>query len=310
MTYSLIVPIFNEEDNIPSLYKRLIAVMGEISDGYEIIFINDGSHDNSQSLLEAMHQKNERIKIINFSRNFGHQIAVSAGLNYCSGDKIAILDADLQDPPEILPKFFKALENGCDVVYAVRKQRKEIFLKKIAYHLFYRFLKLMVDIEIPLDAGDFCVMNKRVVKALNSLPERNRFVRGLRSWIGFKQIGLEYERSARYAGKSKYNLKKLFDLAFDGIFSFSYLPLKIMFSLGFTSLFISVIGIIGAIYLRLFTDAYKQVPGFATTIILVMFVGGLQLFSIGIMGEYLRRIYDETKLRPQYIVESTVGFNS
>lgn len=309
MKYSIILPVYNEQENLESLYKRVEKVFKGLNEDYEIIFINDGSLDRTNDILVGLNKKNNKVKIINFSRNFGHQIAVSAGLNFSSGDQVAILDADLQDPPEILPKFFKKLNEGYDVVYAIRKKRKENIIKRSAYSLFYKILHLMASVDIPLDSGDFCVLSQRMVKTINSFPERNRFVRGLRSWAGFKQIGLEYERSKRLAGTSKYGLRKLFKLAFDGIFSFSFVPLQIMFVLGSISLFLSILGIFWATYMKFFTTAYNQVPGFATTTILIMFVGGLQLFSIGIMGEYLRRVYDEVKQRPQYIIESKIGFN-
>lgn len=308
MKYSLIFPVFNEEENVGVLYKRVKKVMDDLGQEHELIFVNDGSFDTTSHKLLQLHKKDKKVKMINFSRNFGHQVAVSAGLRYSTGDYIAILDSDLQDPPEILPKFFKKLEGGYDAVYAIRKDRKEGLVKKFAYGSFYRFLKTIANIDIPLDSGDFCVMKRRLVDAINSLPERNRFVRGLRSWVGFKQAGLEYEREARFAGKSKYTLRKLFKLAFDGIFSFSYVPLQAMFYLGLISLVLSVLGSIAAVYFRFFTTAYNRVPGFATTVILLLFIGGLILFSIGIMGEYIRRIYDEIKQRPQFIIESTVGF--
>lgn len=308
MQYSLIIPVFNEEATLEALYKRVKTVLNKQRGSHEIIFINDGSTDQTSTILNTLHKKDASVKIINFSRNFGHQTAVTAGLNFTKGDAVAILDADLQDPPEVLPKFFSKLNEGYDVVYAIRINRKENFFKRASYRLFYRLLHKVANIAIPLDSGDFCVMSQRAVDAINSMPERNRFVRGLRSWIGFSQIGVFYERHARYSGKSKYTLSKMFKLAFDGIFSFSYVPLQLMFYLGSVSLFLSTIGVFGAVYLRFFTTAYSRVPGFATTIILVMFVGGLQLFSIGIMGEYMRRIYDEIKQRPQYIISSTIGF--
>lgn len=308
MRLSVIFPVFNEEANIRDLYDKTKKIVDQMDGGYELIFINDGSWDATLAILFDLHEKNENIKIINFSRNFGHQNAVSAGLKYAEGDYVAILDADLQDNPEILPSFIKKLDEGYDVVYAIRKKRKENLIKRLAYSFFYRMLKSVANINIPLDSGDFCVMSKRVVKVLNSLPERNRFIRGLRSWVGFKQAGIEYERSARFAGESKYTLSKMMKLAFDGIFSFSYLPLQFMFFLGLLALVLSFIGIVFAVYMKFFTTNYARVPGFATTIILVMFVGGLQLFSIGLVGEYLRRVYDEIKQRPSYIIESLVGF--
>src|SRR3989338_1555113 len=215
MKYSAIVPVFNEEENLHVLYVRVKGVLKKLGGDHEIILVNDGSYDSTLLLLKKLNDKDKTVKVINFSRNFGHQIAVSAGLKYSSGDYIAILDGDLQDPPEILPKFFKKLDDGYDAVYAIRKNRKENVFKKAAYSLFYRFLKKIASIDIPLDSGDFCVMNKKVVDAINTLPERNRFVRGLRSWVGYKQIGLAYERNPRYAGKSKYNMSKLMKLAFD-----------------------------------------------------------------------------------------------
>lgn len=308
MQYSFILPVYNEEANIHGLYQRLAKVMNKLNDRYELIFVNDGSTDATLPLLMKLHQKHAEIKIINFSRNFGHQTAVTAGLHYTTGKKTAILDADLQDPPEILPKFFAKLDEGYEVVYAIRKNRKENSLLRLMYSLFYRILKMISHVDIPLDSGDFCVMRRNVVDAINSLPERNRFVRGLRSWVGYKQTGLAYERDSRSAGKSKYNIPKLMKLAFDGIFSFSYMPLQIMFYVGLASLILSITGSIVAVYMRFFTTAYKQVPGFATTTILIMFVGGLQLFSLGIMGEYMRRVYDEVKQRKPYIIESLVGF--
>jgi len=308
MKYSIIIPVYNEEENINTLYKRVSFVLKKLKEDYEMILVNDGSYDKTSQILFNLNQKDPFLKVINFSRNFGHQIAVSAGLKYCSGNYIAVLDGDLQDPPEILPKFFKKLDEGYDAVYAIRKDRKENFIKKFCYSFFYRFLKTIANIDIPLDSGDFCVMKKKVVDAINMLPERNRFVRGLRSWVGFKQTGLTYERNKRFAGKSKYGLRKLFKLAFDGIFSFSYVPLQMMFYLGLLSLILSLIGSVIALYFRFFTTAYNKVPGFASTIILLMFVGGLVLFSVGVMGEYIRRIYDEIKQRPQYIIDSTIGF--
>lgn len=308
MNYSIILPVFNEEDTIQNLYERVKPVMDSLKGEYEVIFINDGSYDATEEMLQSLFEKDNHVKVINFSRNFGHQVAVSAGLQHSRGKRVAVLDADLQDPPEVLPEFFKKMDEGFDVVYAIRKKRKESFFKKAAYSMFYRILQKLSNIYIPLDSGDFCVMNERVVKAVNSLPERNRFVRGLRSWVGFKQTGIEYERSSRYAGESKYSFTGLLKLAFDGIFSFSFAPLQLMFYLGSIALFLSLIGSIVAVYLRFFTTAYKEVPGFATTIILIMFIGGLQMFSMGIMGEYIRRVYDEVKQRPQFIIDSKLGF--
>lgn len=308
MKYTIIFPVYNEEENIENIYKQTARVMNTLKNQYEIIFVNDGSFDNTLDTLARLHEKHGEVKIINFSRNFGHQTAVTAGLHHAIGEAIAVLDADLQDPPEILPRFFKKLEEGYDAIYAVRKKRKENIFKRSMYSMFYRLLKKIADTNIPLDSGDFCVMSKRMVRTINSLPERNRFIRGIRSWVGYKQCGIEYERNARSAGESKYTLRKMFKLAFDGIFSFSYIPLQFMFFIGFFSLTLSFVGIIIAFYMKFFTQNYTRVPGFASTFILLMFIGGLVLFSIGILGEYIRRIYDEIKQRPPYIIESKIGF--
>jgi polyisoprenyl-phosphate glycosyltransferase len=281
--------------------------MKKLDSKYELIFVNDGSTDQSKSILNKLAKKDGAVKVLNFSRNFGHQIAVTAGLDYSQGDMVAILDADLQDPPEVLPEFFAEIKKGYDVVYAVRRHRKEPVLKRLMYFLFYRLLKLVASISIPLDSGDFCVMNKRVVALLKSLPERNRFIRGLRSWVGFRQTGLEYERHGRLAGKSKYTLTKMFKLAFDGIFSFSYVPLQLLTWGGFIFLLTAFFGIILTLYAKLFTNIF--IPrGFPTTIIVILFIGGLNMFSLGIIGEYIGRIYDEVKKRQLYIIESKHGF--
>ncbi|OGK51294.1 glycosyl transferase [Candidatus Roizmanbacteria bacterium RIFCSPLOWO2_01_FULL_41_22] len=308
MKYSVILPVYNEEENLSTLYDRVSDALKKLKCDYELIFVNDGSRDHTPELLNKLHSKDKSVKIINFSRNFGHQTAVTAGLQHCSGDYIAIMDADLQDPPEILAQFFAKLDDDYDVVYAIRTKRKESYLKRMGYDTFYRFLHFIANIDIPLDSGDFCVMNKKVVAALNSLPERNRFVRGLRSWVGFRQIGIEYERASRHAGESKYPISKLFKLAFDGIFSFSYVPLQMMFVVGFIAINMSILATIWVIYQRFFTENYAQVPGFATTVILVTFIGGVQLFSLGVVGEYMKRMFDEIKQRPQYIIDSTSGF--
>lgn len=318
MKYSIILPVYNEQENLQQLYERISKVMGKLrpkvdrpmgdKTSYELIFVNDGSTDRTREQLEALNKKDSMVKIVHFSRNFGHQTAVSAGLKYCSGEMVAILDSDLQDPPEVLPEFFKKLDSGYDTVYAIRKNRKESVWKRIAYSSYYRILKALANVDIPLDSGDFCVMSRRMIDAINSLPERNRFVRGLRSWVGFKQIGLAYDRDARSAGESKYTMSKLFKLASDGIFSFSYVPLQGITWIGFLGILFSVVGTLWAGYQKFFTPNYNAVPGFATTVILIMFIGGLQLFSLGVVGEYMRRMYDEIKARPQYIIDSTVGF--
>ena len=306
MQYSLVIPVFNEQENIAELYTRLSKTMKSLSKDYEIVFINDGSTDQTLNKLRDLHHQDRKVKVITFSRNFGHQTAVTAGLNYVQGKYIAVLDADLQDPPEVLPDFFTKLTQGYDVVYAIRTQRKDSWLRKTMYYLFYRLLKLMANITIPLDSGDFCVMTKRVVNLLNQLPERNRFVRGLRSWVGFSQTGLAYARDKRYAGISKYNMSAMLKLAFDGIFSFSYVPLQILTWAGFAMFLLSIFGSLLTVYYKLFTEVY--IPrGFPTTIIIIMFIGGINMLALGIIGEYIGRIYDEVKQRVQYVIESTIG---
>lgn len=303
---SIILPVYNEEENIQAVHTRVVKALKPLKKSFEIIFINDGSYDSTLKKISTLRRKHSYVKIINFSRNYGHQAAVTAGLDHCSGTYIAVLDADLQDPPEVLPEFFKKLDEGYDVVYAIRTKRKENALKRTAYSAFYRLLKAVSDVDIPLDSGDFCVMKKRVVHTMRTMPERNRFVRGIRSWVGFNQIGLEYERDERAAGESKYSLRKLMQLAVDGILSFSYIPLRIMTFGGLFAFIVSIFGVIIALYLRLFTNTF--VPGFATTIIILMFSGGIMMLGLGIIGEYIARIYDEVKQRPPYIVESLQGF--
>jgi glycosyltransferase involved in cell wall biosynthesis len=306
MKYSLVLPIFNEAESIDRLLIRVRAVMEKLKD-YEIIFVNDGSTDESQTLLQKYARKHKEIKVLNFSRNFGHQSAVTAGLDFSQGEMVAILDADLQDPPEVLPEFFSKLKEGYDVVYAIRRQRKESFVKRVMYFLYYRILRLVANIKIPLDSGDFCVMSRRIVLQLRELPERNRFIRGLRSWVGFRQTGIEYERQGRERGESKYTLTKMFKLAFDGIFSFSYFPLQLLTWSGFLFLILATLGILLTLYAKLFTDIF--IPrGFPTTIIVILFIGGINMFSLGLIGEYIGRIYDEVKQRKIYVIESKIGF--
>lgn len=303
---SIILPVYNEEDNISEVYKRVTKALRPLRKTIELIFVNDGSQDKTLQKVRALQRRSKNVKIVNFSRNYGHQAAVTAGLDHSSGKYVAILDADLQDPPEVLPQFFKKLDEGYDVVYAIRKNRKEGPIKRGAYAAFYRLLSAISSISIPLDSGDFCVMKQRVVATMRRMPERNRFVRGIRSWVGFKQIGLAYDRHERFGGTSQYTFHKLLKLAIDGMLSFSYIPLRMMTVGGMLAFVVSVIGVFIAIYLRLFTDTF--VPGFATTIILLLFSGGIIILGLGIIGEYIARIYDEVKQRPPYIIESLYGF--
>ena len=306
-SYSIVIPIYNEEENLPELYNRLTDVMTSLQEPYEVIFVDDGSKDNSLNIMREMHQRDKRIKTISLSRNFGHQIAISAGIEYARGKAVIVMDGDLQDPPEVLPPFIQKWKEGWDAVYAIRRKRKENLLKRAAYAIFYRLLKKISSIDIPLDSGDFSIMDRKIVDILKSMPERTRFVRGIRTWVGFKQVGLEYERDKRFAGKPKYNFKKLVKLALDGLISFSYVPLKLAVSFGFVISGVSFLGAIATLFQRLFTDT--TVPGYATTVISILFLGGIQLITIGILGEYIGRIYDEVKQRPLYIIQEIIGFD-
>lgn len=306
---SLVFPVYNEEEVLPALFERLRNLDHEL-DQYEleIIFVNDGSHDASLELMQDFRRQTPHCKILDFSRNFGHQIAITAGIDFATGDAVILLDADLQDPPELLPKFLAKWEEGYQVVYAVRKKRQEHVLKRLAYFSFYRILQKISDIPIPLDSGDFCLMDRAIVNILTSMQERNRFVRGLRSWAGFKQIGLEYDRDKRHSGEVKYTFPKLVKLALNGIFSFSYFPLRIASYTGFVVSFISFLGIVIYLYKKLVVGGEPQ--GFPTLVILVLFLGGIQLLSLGVIGEYIGRIYDEVKRRPTYIIKQVYANNS
>ena len=303
---SVTIPAFNEEQVLPELYRRLTAVLEELGESYEIILVNDGSDDKSLEIMKELHAKDARVKFIDFSRNFGHQIAVTAGMDYASGDVVIVMDADLQDPPEVIPKLIAKWKEGYDVVYAVRKKRKEGFVKRTCYFAFYRLLRKLSSTDIPLDSGDFSLIDRRVVKELQKMPEQNRFVRGLRTWVGFQQTSLEYERDTRFAGEPKYSFRKLVKLALDGIMSFSYLPLRVASYMGFIIAGISFLGAISTFFQKLFTDT--TVPGYTTIVISILFIGGIQLIALGIIGEYIGKIYDEVKNRPLYIVKNAVGF--
>jgi polyisoprenyl-phosphate glycosyltransferase len=306
-TLSVIVPIFNEEAVIPELYRRMTEVLVGISESWEMICINDGSRDRSLEMLRHLHDKDKRIKLVNFSRNFGHQIAITAGMDYAQGDAVVIIDADLQDPPELIGTMMEKWREGYEVVYAVRSERRgESFFKLLTARTFYRLLRSITDVDIPLDAGDFRLMDRRVVLAMRRLREHHRFMRGLSSWLGFRQIGVTYERAERFAGETKYPLRKMLRLTMDAITSFSYLPLRMATYFGFSLALVSLIGIVLTIALRL--SGNSAFAGQATTLVAVLFLGGIQLIFLGIIGEYLGRIYDESKDRPLYIVSMAYGF--
>jgi dolichol-phosphate mannosyltransferase len=311
---SVVIPVFNEQENLHKLVSRLEAASKDWGDSIEVIFVDDGSRDQTLPLLEQINHSHPNFKYVSLSRNFGHQTAVTAGLDHVSGDVVAIMDADLQDPPEVLPRFLEKWREGYEVVYAVRTQRKENFLKRGCYWLFYRTLKLFSSIDIPLDSGDFCVMDRRVVDLINSLPERNRFVRGLRSWVGFKQIGVPYERDARSAGEVKYTVRKLVRLALDGLISFTHRPLQLIGIVGFLLATLAFSGLGVYLFLSIFNipifgHSPRDVPGFTTLILTLLLLGGVQLLSLGIMGEYIARIFDEVKNRPIYVVKHRRGFS-
>jgi len=303
--YSIVIPVLNEEKVLNELYQRLTKVMTDIGESYEIIFINDGSTDNSLKIMKQLHTHDKRIKIIDFSRNFGHQIAITAGIDFTSGDAVITIDADLQDPPEVIPDLIKKWKEGYEVIYGIREKRKgENFFKKISTLIFYRLINKMTMINMPPDSGDFRLIDKKVVNNLKNIRENNRYVRGLTYWIGFKQIGVPYERDKRFAGKSKYPIKKLFKLAYDAIFSFSNFPLKIATYFGFIVSFLSFLYLIYALIIKLFTNSV--IHGWTSLMISILFLGGVQLICLGIIGEYIARINDEVKKRPLYIIKEII----
>jgi dolichol-phosphate mannosyltransferase len=305
--YSIIVPVYNEELVIQVSYERLTKVMKEANESYELIFVNDGSKDNTIKLIEAIAEKDHQVKVINFSRNFGHQPAITAGMQYAIGKAIVVIDADLQDPPEVILKMIEKWKEGFDIVYGKRLERKgETFFKKVTAKSFYRTLDYLTDVQIPVDVGDFRLIDRKVCDALNSLPERDRYVRGLVSWVGFKQTAVEFVREERFAGETKYPLKKMIKFAMDGITSFSYKPLKLATYLGVTVSGGAFIYLIYVICQKLFTDS--TVEGWASLIGINLLFNGIILIMLGIIGEYIGRIYNEAKGRPLYIVSELKGF--
>jgi len=296
----VVVPLFDEAETVGETYRRLVAVLGELPLSFEILFVNDGSRDRTGEFLDFFAERDARVRVLHLSRNFGHQAAVSAGLEHVRGDAIVVMDGDLQDPPEVIPEFLERWREGFDVAYAIRTKRKEGRLKRAGYFLFYRLLRSIADLEIPLDSGDFCLMDRRVVDALTALPERERFVRGLRTFVGFRQIGVTYERAARKMGLSKYTLPRLVGLALDGIVNFSSLPLKAIAVVGFV---VVLLGLMLAVGMLGHALVQGEVPsGWLIVLASLIVVGGAQLLGLGLVGEYVRRIYVEVKHRPTYIV--------
>jgi dolichol-phosphate mannosyltransferase len=306
MNYSVIIPVFNEEANIGMLYRRMTGVFEGLSPSFELIFINDGSRDNTLALVKELAQSDKRVRFINLSRNFGHQIAVSAGLDACKGNRVVIIDADLQDPPELILEMDARMNDGFQVVYARRRKRKgESVAKLWTARIFYRILANIASIDIPLDTGDFRIMDRKVVDVLKSMPEQNKFLRGQISWIGFKQTFVEYDRSERQGGQTGYTYAKMFRFALDGITSFSDAPLRLASWMGFVVSGVAFIALVYALYGKFIL--HESEPGWASVIVSVLFLGGIQLISLGFIGEYLSRISSNVKQRPLYeVAESNV----
>ena len=306
--YSFVVPIYNEEQTIQELYRRLSVVMEEMDGPVELVLVNDGSHDTSLSQMRNLAQEDNRVCYLSLARNFGHQVAVTAGLNFARGEAIIVLDADLQDPPELIPEMVKRWREGYHVIYAKRvRRRKESWFKRSCAFLFYRLLNRLTDVKIPNDTGDFCLMDRQIVDLLNQLPERNRYIRGLRAWLGFRQTAIPFERDPRFAGEVKYTFRKSLALAIDSLVSFSKVPLRLAIYLGLFSALIALVMALLVFYWRI-AQPNSPVTGFATILIAIFFLGAVQLVSIGILGEYIGRIYEEVKNRPLYTLSEVGGF--
>jgi glycosyltransferase involved in cell wall biosynthesis len=309
---SIIVPCYNEEAVLPEFIQRVGAVAGTWGMDYEVVCVDDGSRDGTWRLLKTQQEKDPRWRCLAFARNFGHQTAVSAGLFYATGEVVVTIDADLEDPPEEISRLLEKWREGYEVVYAVRQKRKEGWFKRLCYWTFYRLMARLVEFEIPLDTGDFCLINRRVADTINAMPERNRFVRGLRAWSGFRQTGITYERAARFAGRPKYSLAKLVKLATDGLFSFSTVPLRLATWLGVIVSAFAFFGVVFTLAQKIFAAEFAKiglapVSGFPTIVISVLFLGGVQLICLGILGEYIGRIYEEVKGRPLWILRESAG---
>ena len=302
---SIVIPLYNEQDVFPLLIDRLVNLINQVDYGVEVILVDDGSVDNTPLLMKDLGLANKHFQCLFLSRNYGHQLALTAGLQYVNAtDAIMVIDGDLQDPPELLHQLYQKFDEGYDVVYAVRKKRKEGVLKKASYFLYYRLIKSISKIDLPLDSGDFALMSKRVADLLNKMPEESRYLRGMRSWVGFKQIGVEYEREERMAGEPKYNFKMLFELAYNGIFNFSEIPIKFLTKIGFFSILLSLTYFTFSLFLRITTDSVPS--GFTALLFTVILFGGVQLISIGILGEYIVRIFFQVKNRPLFIIDERI----
>lgn len=303
---SVAVPLFNEEDLVAELVRRTGAVLDEVPGGpHEMVFVDDGSTDGTLAGLEAAANDDDRVVVISLSRNFGHQAAITAALDHVTGDVTVVMDGDLQDPPEVITRFLEKYAEGYDVVYAQRLRRKEPIWLRGCYFLFYRLLARVSDLPLPVDAGDFGLMSRRVVEQLRRSPERHRYLRGLRTWAGFKQVGIPVERAKRSAGESKYGLRRLFALAFDGIFAFSVVPLRAAAALGTLAIAVSTLFALYSLYAKFFMEQSPR--GFTALILVITFLSGIHLFFLGVIGEYLGRVYQEVKGRPIYVVRKLIG---
>jgi len=302
--YSVVAPVYNEEETLPAFYERLIAVMEALGEPYEIVLVNDGSRDGSYRAMRALRERDPRVVVIDFSRNFGHQIAISAGLDHARGDAVVIIDSDLQDPPEVIAELAARWRAGAEVVYAQRRSRVgETRFKLLTAAAFYRLIGRLTSVDIPRDTGDFRLLDRKVVQALVAMREHHRFMRGLSVWVGFRQEAVPYDRAERYAGETKYPLSKMVRFSLDAITSFSHVPLQMATSVGFAFAAISLVAILVAAVLRLFNVA---IQGQTTTLIVVLLLGGIQLIFLGVLGEYLGRIYDEVRARPLYIAREVL----
>lgn len=308
-TYSFVIPVYNEQEVLPELYRRMKALMDQLDGPSEAVLVDDGSRDNSYPLMLELYAIDPRFKVVHFSRNFGKEVAVSAGLDLATGDAVVLLDADLQDPPELVIEMAARWREGYDMVYAKRDRRiNETWFKRQSSRLFYRILRHISDVDVPLDVGDFRLVDKRALDAFRSMRERNRYVRGMFGWIGFKQIGVSYVRPGRFAGTTKWPLSKLVRLAFDGIISFSTAPLRLVLQIGFLVSIFSFVAGIAAIVIKL--SGMYAISGWASITVLMSFIGGVQLTVLGVVGEYVGRIYDEVKQRPLYLVRELRGFGA
>ncbi len=306
-TISIVLPIFNEEQLLRLLYERLTRVMRQLGETYEVVFVNDGSRDGSLELLRKLSAEDPTLKVVSLSRNFGHQTAITCGLDLARGAAVVVMDADLQDPPELIPELIEKWREGFDVVYAVRERRQgETPFKRATAALFYRLIRWLARIEIPADTGDFRLLSRRAVEALKSTQERNRFVRGLVSWIGYRQTAVKFVREERVTGETKYPFRKMLKFAIDGITAFSFLPLQMATYFGFLISGLGFLYVIWAVLQKLLTD--RPVIGWTSVIVAVLFIGGVQLITLGVIGEYIGRIYEEVKQRPLYLVDEKIGF--